>query len=842
MQVVQEVVQVGSNQGRYTGIQAQVNQQQQGGIGVANFQPMDLSGIAKTIETIDNHIVKVQDANRTVDYLTLTEQLKAVDQEQATFSSTLDKDGNFTLLDGTKQNYKDYLNSTYEKKVQLVGDFKSKWKANRFQNDEMGVRIRSMQETMPIDRLQSEKAVELNLSQIRFGNATNQLIVNTGIPLATRVQTWQEAFKKVPLTQEQASSVQQNAMTNFVKVTGTDFENFNKERINAIMERSHGNPDIQATELARFYESPEFLQKQKDLEDAFSLMQEFPPTAITGKTLKQGLTTQELERENAIIEQNNKQYQQNIDFMVKNTTGSIPLLTSVALSGNADMPALQSELKRINDLLKSPYVTQQHKMKLGESKKQLTDAIGMGKQIQAKGILGVNANNAKTAEVAVSVLGSQEKAQQQLLAQQQRLEEKQQRENQQSMGLVLGIEGLPTEQQRLQAVKIGVNLAEQGILPLTKQEVVDSLLRNPNNLYKSYQETVGRYGLPEDSSGANAWFKTVAEQYGISKDVSIESIRAVSDNMQEAVQYLDYIKKSSASNYSFQTMGTLEKNLISNTTTGYGGDQNAYLNSVRGIIPNGVLKQIAWGKTYQEQKSKVFDEKSKKITDEFQDAFNKNYKSLSSEMLSNRKRQVQQQQSVGVAYQQGYMLKVDPASFGSVNINTGKETNLNRQPLSVIAGLNVLNASQKKYGLKGLQVTSMYREIPTSEGTKHSQKKNVMAFDFITGNEFNLRQQDLKLYATIEGLQKLGRVAVTGKNDYMYKQLYQMQALKEYNLAGLTAKQNANLREWVKAMPLIKPEGKNADTHLHITVEGITPEKVKQYTPSYYAQKLQVGR
>lgn len=833
---------MGSNQqARYTGIQAQVNQQQQGGIGVTNFQPMDLSGIAKTIETIDNHIVKVQDANRTVDYLTLTEQLKAVDQEQSTFSSTIDKDGNLTLLDGTKQNYKDYLASAYEKKVQLVGDFKSKWKANRFQNDEMGVRIRSMQETMPIDRLQSEKAIELNLAQIQLVSTLEDISANPNLDFTQKIITMDNAIESTPMAFEQKQQSKRRYAGVAIEVAFKDHENYLGQLSTELEKQSGGNAELYSSLLKQSLESPEYQKRQEALTQGLNVLAEVSQVDDIAVKSLQGLTAQEIQQRQAIVKQEGEQNQRRLNQYSKIAMQDANYAVQLALSGQGDSKAVSNAMVHLSQLIKNKTLASDDKVQLNEMVKELVEAKKIGNQL-ASNPMGIDVRKISNPAIAGEAL----RIQQSYIEEQKRLAEKevekQQRENQQSMDLVLDINGLPTEQQRLQAVKLGVNLAEQGILPLTKQEVVDSLLRNPNNLFKSYQETIGRYGLSEDSSGASAWFKTVAEQYGISKDVSIESIRAVSDNMQEAVQYLDYIKKASASNYSFQTMSALEKNLIKDTTTGYNKDQNAYLNSVRGIIPNGVLKQIVWGKTYQEQKTKVFADNGDTITKEFQDAFNKNYKLLSKEMLSNRKKQVQQQGSVGVAYQQGAMLKVDPASFGSVNIKTGKETNLNRQPLGVIAGLNVLNMSQKKYGLKGLQVTSMYRAIPTSEGTKHSQKKNVVAFDFVTDNQFNLRQQDLKLYATIEGLQKLGRVAITGKNDYMYQQLYQMQALKEYNLAGLTKSQNANLRKWVKAMPLIKSEGENADTHLHITVGGITPEKVKQYTPSYYAQKLQVGR
>ena len=823
---------MGSNQGRYTGIQAQVNQQQ-GGIGVANFQPMDLSGIAKTIESIDNHIVKVQDANRTVDYLTLTEQLKAVDQEQSTFSSTIDKDGNLTLLDGTKQNYKDYLASAYEKKVQLVGDFKSKWKANRFQNDEMGVRIRSMQETMPIDRLQSEKAIELNLSQIQLVSTLEDISANPNLDFTQKIITMDNAIESTPMAFEQKQQSKRRYAGVAIEVAFKDHENYLGQLSTELEKQSGGNAELYLSLLKQSLESPEYQKRQEALTQGLNVLAEVSQVDDIAIKSLQGLTAQEIQQRQAIVKQESEQNQRRLNQYSRIAMQDANYAVQLALSGQGDSKAVSNAMVHLSQLIKNKILASDDKVQLNEMVKELVEAKKIGNQL-ASNPMGIDVGKISNPAIAGEAL----RIQQSYIEEQKRLAEqeveKQQKQIDQAFDIYSTGTGVLSPAQFNKSLELGVDPQSQGYLGLTDQQLNNIIVENLENPMRAWVIS----GAKEGTIGEEAFWKKYTSLAGISNEVSVQAIRSVSDTPQDTFRYLDALNKASVFNTKFsKTKDELQGNLID---SGFKGDKNAYLASTRGILDNSVFQQIVWGETYKQTNGKVFSLKEggkgtgEKIDSTFQQKYNENYIRLSKNMMSIKKNEVSLNRNTQIAMTRNYKLPM-PKMQG-VSLAQANKTNWNSQPLQIIGIASAIAGTAKQLDVT-VGLTSGYRHIPTSSKTEHGGYGGRYAID--VADNGNDRQVQLQLYATLKGINAIGNnVKIGGAKSRMFTYAKLLESGRD--LPYLTKRQNAELKNIIMKSGGVFNEGSKADSHFHVS-GVVSSTQASRYVPSTIKKSVRLN-
>lgn len=813
---------MGSNQQqlRYTGIQSQISQGSPS-IGVANFQPVDMSGVMKTIGAIQSHIDQTQDANRQVDYTVLGENLKAQEAQDAQVLNTIDPKGYVTPQGEEPMLYSDYIKRSAETKQGYLLGFKNTWNSNRHQTDSLGVSTRSMLELLPLDQQKAMKTAELNLAHIQLGENLTLIASNPNIGLDLKLLTARKAVELASMPQEERNKSLFRFGTTAIQNTLTEHQQFLSVIEAEALKMSQGNQEVYQSTMDTFYKSDKYLSHLKDLNTALDMAQEMPALIQTSIVAQQGLTAEGQQKEAESIQAKAKQMQSIYATQAKMALQAGSSATRFALGGGYDSESVSQSMAALSKVINNPYVPKETKMIAEQQVKQLVEAKKLGVQLQ-KNPLGIDVSKIKDPELGAMVL----KAQEMFKADQIRLEEKRQNQIDRTTDVVtrVGSEVIKTgfldTASRLALNKEGVPIKEIvrqfQIIPVDK-ETFEKQMRNVSTNDKQVTGLYNHYEVKIGTPAYDAFMRTYGEISGITDQQTLHSVMKLSDSPQEAFAYLQTYRISQK----FDTLFKDEKKgLIDGLITSYGNKKNALLFKSTNMLPPPVFNDLVLAQTVQDVgKNGVFDKDGTLLTT-FIDKFESNYDSLGNKFLSKAKKNTQSLEAVENAIRTGQ--KVNIPQFGKIGFSLTQNSSV-KQSIPTIGALASVNQVLEKTGASRLLINSADRVKSGEHGNN-----GRIAFD-VTDNVGSPRETQQQLYSLIVGLNSVGgKIKLNGHGSKMHataKALYEggrLRYLTETQMATLRKIMKNNVISW-------GDEGAKADKHFHISV--VPNSNVSKYVP-----------
>jgi hypothetical protein len=820
---------MGSNQqqqSRYTGIQSQISQGSPS-IGVANFQPVDVSGVMKTIGAIENHINQTQDANRQVDYTVLGENLKAQEAQDAQVLNTQDDKGYVTVQGEEPMLYSDYIKRSTEIKQGYLTGFQNTW--NRKRTDAIAVNVRSMTELLPLDQAKAMKTAELNLAHIQLGENLALVASNPNVGLDLKLQSMDRAIALAPMSQDQRNKSKFKYGTVAIQNTLTEHQQFVASIESEALKMSQGSQELYQSTMDTFYKSDKYLSHLKDLNTALDIAQEMPALIQTSIVAQQGLTAEGQQKEAESIQAKAKQMQSIYATQAKMALQAGGSATSFALGGGYDSESVSQSMAVLSKVINNPYVPKETKMLAEQQVKQLVEAKKLGVQLQ-KNPLGIDVSKIKDPELGAMVLTAQER----FKAEQIRLEEKadKQRERMSDVAYKVSASSIQTgflsQADRIALMKEGIPVDEvvraNGIIPVD-EKTFEKQMRNASTNDKQISGLYNHYQIEIGTPAYDAFMRKYGEISGITDQQTLHSVMKLSDSPQEAFAYFQIYRTSQK----FDTLFRDEKKgLINALITSYGTKKNALLFKSTNMLPPPVFNNLVLAQTVQDVGENGVFGTDGKLLPTFTEKFKSNYDSLGNKFLSKAKKNAQSLEAVERAINTGQ--KVNIPQFGKIGFSLTPNSSI-KQSLPTIGALASINQNLEKMGASRLLINSADRVKSGEHGNN-----GRIAFD-VADNVGSPRETQQQLYSLIVGLNSVGgKIKLNGHGSKMHataKALYNGERLNY-----LTETQMATLRKIVKNNVISwGDEGAKADKHFHISV--VPNSNVSKYIPT--STQRQVG-
>jgi hypothetical protein len=813
---------MGSNQQqlRYTGIQSQISQGSPS-IGVANFQPVDMSGIMKTVGAIQSHIDQTQDANRQVDYTVLVENLKAQEAQDAQVLNTQDPNGYVTVQGEEPMLYSDYIKRSTETKQGYLLGFKNTWNSNRHQTDSLGVNTRSMLELLPLDQQKAMKTAELNLAHIQLGENLALVANSPKIGLRIKFDAMNRAIDLASTSQDNRNQLKLKFIGVAVNQTLTQHGATIQAVETEALKSSQGNQELYQKTMDAYYNSPSYQNILLDLNDSLDAMLNIPALSQLSIEAQSKLDAQGQQAYLESVKAQAKQAQGIIQMQAKMALQAGSSATSFALGGGYDSESVSQSMAALSKVINNPYVPKETKMIAEQQVKQLVEAKKLGVQLQ-KNPLGIDVSKIKDPELGAMVL----KAQEMFKADQIRLEEKRQNQIDRTTDVVtrVGSEVIKTgfldTASRLALNKEGVPFEEivrqYQIIPVDK-ETFEKQMRNVSTNDKQVTGLYNHYQVKIGTPAYDAFMRTYGEISGITDQQTLHSVMKLSDSPQEAFAYLQTYRISQK----FDTLFKDEKKgLIDGLITSYGNKKNALLFKSTNMLPPPVFNDLVLAQTVQDVGENGVFGKDGKLLPTFIDKFESNYDSLGNKFLSKAKKNTQSLEAVENAIRTGQ--KVNIPQFGKIGFSLTQNSSV-KQSIPTIGALASVNQVLEKTGASRLLINSADRVKSGEHGNN-----GRIAFD-VTDNVGSPRETQQQLYSLIVGLNSVGgKIKLNGHGSKMHataKALYE-----GGRLSYLTETQMATLRKIMKNNVISwGDEGAKADKHFHISV--VPNSNVSKYVP-----------